>query len=994
MCGALEHIKACEKYGLHPIVGMEAYFRADRHAPGGDDTKRYHMVLLASGLQGYKSLMRISSQAHADGWYNNPCIDYELLELHSEGLIATTACVAGYAASHLLKDDDKACDIHMTRMQKIFRDNLYVEIQPAGFEDQLFANRRLIGLANRFSLPIVATVDAHYVNEDESDTHDALWLMSTQSSYQERAIKQAQYDEKPLEFKEPIDFRDSKLFLMDEQRVRDEFSMNHVTISQNVIDTAIRNTELLAESVDPFVLNRSLKLPRIKREKSAEQILREWCHEGMVRIGKEGDREYDERMAYELNVLTDKDVLDYFVIFGEIVRWAKDNGIRVAPGRGSAAGCLVSYLCRITSVDPIAYGLLFERFLNPERKGMPDIDIDFQSTMRQHVRDVFADIHGHENVSDIVAHQTFKAKSAIGSAARVLNVELGEVKAALAGIADNETATLEELLKTHKALTDFRVRHPDVVKHALRLEGQVKARSKHAAGVVITEGPVTEYMPTMRARKDAPIVTAYSDKPSSPIISEYGLLKADFLSTTDLDIQDFAVKHLAKQGITVDLDNLAVMRDPYATDQKTMDLFCAGHTFGLFQFGGSAGITGMMKKMKPKNIHDLAAVNALYRPGALDGGVTDDYFARRADPSLIEYWHPSVEPFLKHTLGVMIYQEQLMQVVQAIGGFTKSQADDMRKATGKLYRLGKEEAREFMQQYHSQWEKGTAEAGIGIQESEDIWQKILAFGGYSFNASHSVCYSLEAYQGAYIKANYPAVFYASIMAADPDKTTQAVREAIARGATMVGPCVNTSDLQMSLSDQGIQVGLISIKDVGDVAAREIMEKRPFADYDDFEKRIEKRRCNVKVKRALFEAGALDCLGALPFTHIDQDAEERDRLGFSLTNNKVTLYGDALSENIDLDLVERAQPGDYVVVGGEVVEIKEKIDKRGRRMCWITLAHGADSWRITVFSSMMENNESMLAMGEVLLASVKVDDRGGFVLNAMGRVEDYMNAEEA
>lgn len=981
LCGALEHIKACEKYGLHPIVGVEAYFRPNRLFHNALNKKAYHMVLLADGLRGWRSLMRLTSAAYKDdAYYYKPCIDYDLLERHSEGLIATTACVGGYLSKHLEYGIELSA--HMEAMYKIFGDKFYVEIMPHAFEGQVFANPCLIEVANHYGLPVIATVDAHYVLEEHADTQDVVLMMSTQQTIEDRRAKREAGEE-------IYQFSDKTLYLMSEEEVMSEFAKNH-KINPEIIRSAIANTEQLAASVNPFTLNKSLKLPRIRGKKQTEIVLRDWCQEGLNRIGENNNKEYIDRMEYELGVLKDKDVLDYFVIIGEIVRWAKQHDIVVGPGRGSAAGCLVSYLCNITAVDPIKYGLLFERFINPDRAGMPDIDVDFQSDRIDEVLEKFTERHGAEKVSRVISYQTFKAKGAIRDVARAFDVPKNEVDKVTERI---DTEAIDEVLATSADLRAFADKYPDVMRHAKALEGSVKTFSQHAAAVIVTDKAVSEYMPIMKARKESPFVTAFSDKPSFPIISDYGYLKYDFLSLTDLTIRQNACRLIKeRRGIDLDLDNLPVMRDPYAVDEKTMDLFRNGHTFGLFQFGGSAGITGMLRKMKPNSILDLAACNALYRPGPLDGGVAQDYINRIDNPHYVDYWHEKLKPYMRETYGIMIYQEQLMQVVQSIGGFTAGQADDMRKATGKLYRLGKAEARDFMRQYSKQWGNGCEANGIYSTQALEIWDKILAFGGYSFNKSHSVCYSVLAYQVAYLKANYPDEFYTALMIADPKKAPTAIREALAQGITILPPDINESNADMTLTDNGIRCGLTSVKGVGLACAEEIIAKRPFVSWADMNSKIVKQRAKANMLQALAALGAMDDFPETSLIVWDDPIEirERELLGFSLTNNKIKAYNHILSALIKPDEIELAKDGDSVIIGGEITEIKWKNDKNGKLMCWLTIAYGAESWRVTVFSSIVPKYTEFLWEGMVVLARVFTNDRG-MTLNFICDPEEYIKS---
>lgn len=1013
LSGALHHIQACrnrdasgkrvrEGDPIIPISGVEAYYRPDRSSR--ESRKAYHLCVFAKNLTGWHSLMRLTSRAYQEnteggGFYQYPCVDMDLLNRYCDGLIVSSGCISSYLSQLILNGDDDGIDEYINDMLTIFGDDFWFEIQPHDFDEQRVVNAEVISLAQKYGRPAIVAADAHAPYKDWMKTQQVAKMLSTKTSFKKEKARQKK--------KEVPDEGFAKLlptaYLMSEDEMRELFEEAHPDISEHDIDAAIQATHDLAHTTTPFFIDRSVKLPKVsKSAKHSEKIIRDWCEEGLARIGKEDDDEYRERYEYEFGILKDKGVLDYFVLVGRVVRWSKEQGILVGLGRGSAAGSLVSYLVGITSIDPIAWGLLFERFLNPTRKGLPDIDLDFQGNRRQEVKDWIVGEFGAEYVADIISHQTFAPKKVLIDVARVFDIDYAEVEGLSKTIdirADDEETTLEQIRGVNETLDKFADKHPEVWTHALRLEGSVANASKHAAGVVISRRPITSDMPTERGKK-GDLVTSWSDRADFPAVSDNGFVKLDALGVKGLTKQAAALEWIEmRHGETIDLNDLGVLRDPEDVDEKVMQIFDQGLTLGIWQFGGR-GITNLMKQIKPDWGGDLAAGNALYRPGPMGTGITWDYAELKKMPdSEIVYWHESVKPVLSETFGLIAYQEQVMEICKQLGGFTGGQADDMRKAMGKLYRLPGDAAQQYMAKFKDQWDKGTREAGIEYRIAEDIWQKILSFGGYGFNKSHSAAYAVQAYQDAYLKAYYPHEFFCALLNHPPSTTQKKaedklrfmqaiVRECEYLEVPIAGPDLNESQIKFSLleeipddpGDDAIRFGLEAIKDVGPSGAARVVAAQSFDDWDDFMGKVAKKgevKVNSKVRTALIKAGAADCFGMRDGESGSKMASwEKQLLGISLTMSGETVKNKALIEEHTLTSkeVEDLDDGQEAVVGGDIIECNPTIVKRGRtkgrEMAHVTLAFGINQYRCTFFPDDWDHYKDLIDEGTLMVAGKK------------------------
>jgi DNA polymerase III subunit alpha len=971
LSGIPHHMRACAKEGIFPICGLEAYFRTNRLDHTVENKTAYHLILHAKNLEGWHNLVKLSSEAHRTGFYYKPCIDYTLLEKYSAGLTCTTACVGSYSSQMIVKGDDRELYNYIYRLMGIFGDDLYIALQPHDFQAQRVANLGHLQLAWSLGIPLIVEADAHYVLPEEENTHDIVTMIKTGQTLATRAKKRA-------EGKDVYENTVKTLYLMDDAEITRHFTEAHPDIPKHVIESAINKTEELVGKFEPWGLDKSSKKPKVvDNQDEAYEIISDWCEDGLERIGRQNDDEYKERLQYELKILKDKEVLDYFVLVGRMVRWAKSNDIRVGIGRGSAAGSLVSFLIGITGIDPIAYGLLFERFLNPGRKAMPDIDLDFQANRREEVKKYLRREYGKDHVADIITHQTFKPRAAIKDVGRVLGIPYGDVEAATNEIPPTFPDPLVKYASENKIIGNFAAKYPEAWEHCLRMENQIRNVGKHAAGIVVTDNPVNDYVPTQRA-KGGEIVTSWDDRASYMIIKELGLMKLDILGLTDLEIEDGAcntIEHLT--GEKLELHELGAAHNPYDVDPVAMQLFHEGLTLGIFQFN-SRGMTGLLKKLKPVSILDLAAANAMYRPGPMDS--LPEFIARKNGDKEADYWHESVKPILKDTYGIVAFQEQAMKITQVLGGFSEGEADDFRKAIGNLYREGTATVNKFMQDngYVDKFINAAADK-IGKEAAKEVWDKLIAFGGYGFNLSHSASYALQAYYGAYIKAHYPIAFYASLLTFDPQLAGKATREAKQLGVSIIGPDINISSLGFKAENADtLRFGLKAIKQVGDIAAREIIANAPYNSYEDLCVRTSTRQVNKKVLDALVASGALDRFGMRDgWTPMEKSQAERETLGVSVSSAiEAEKYDAILKPRVwteeELQEMPEKEP---VVVGGEIDVVRQVKTKKGQEMGFIDLVYGDNEYSCTIFPGAWPTAKKVLSTATYVLVKGKTSSRG-------------------
>jgi DNA polymerase III subunit alpha len=861
MFGAISFYNAMKGQGIRPIIGCETYVsRGSRHnrTPSAPGVKaRNHLILLAKNFTGYKNLVRLTSKAYTEGFYYKPQIDRELLAQHSEGLIGLSACLSGVPSALLVQDRmDDAANAAL-EFQDIFgKGNYFLEIQEHGLETQRRISRSLVDLSKRTGIPLVATNDAHYLNPDDARAHDVLLCIGSGKTVQET---------NRLKFETPHFY------------VRSPEEMWQLFGSE--LPDALERTLEIAEMCDLELPKDVNYLPRYPippshAELSADGYFEKVVHEGFEQRqqsvwdqqANRGELEhslddYRTRLVTEIEMIKQMGFPSYFLIVWDFVRYAKDNSIPVGPGRGSAAGSLVAYCLGITDVDPLKYNLIFERFLNPGRVSLPDIDIDFCVRGRGAVINHVAKTYGRDSVCQIITFGTLASKAAIKDVGRALDMPFAEVDRIsklipppVRGRNVSISQALEQVPELRKEV-DTNPQVKELIEIALRLEGCARHSSVHAAGVVISPEPLQELIPIAVSAKEE-ITTQY---PMSDL-EKTGMLKMDFLALTALTVINdclLSIKQLL--GIAINWPDIAL------NDEKAMAVFAEGRTDAVFQFE-SSGMQEICRKLKPKTIEDLAALNALYRPGPLDGGMVDDFIQRHHGKKSVRYLVPEMKEILSNTYGIMVYQEQIMQLAQKLAGYTLAEADLMRRAMGK-------KKREEMAVHQEKFIKGAIERGIKQEKAEKIFSLMAQFSDYGFNRSHSVAYAYVAFQTAYLKAHYPEHFYAAVLSSesqDAAKVFKYSKELRAQGIMLLPPDVNESMAGFTPLQGEIRYGLAAIKGLGDAIVKAIIAAReagPFRSAFDFADRIEQGSLNKRAFESLICAGAFDSLkpGSRPAT---------------------------------------------------------------------------------------------------------------------------------
>jgi DNA polymerase-3 subunit alpha len=871
MFGAVAFHDACRERGLKPILGCEVYVatggRFERAAASASEAYN-HLTLLAGSEAGYHNLVKLVSIGYLEGFYHRPRIDKEVLARHHEGLIGLSGCLSSEIAQHLLAGADAAALESVGLFSEIFgRDRFYLEVMEHGIPDQRRVNQGLLRLAARSGLPIAATNDAHYLRKDDHQAHDVLLCIG--SGRKVGDADRLRFDTNEFYVKSPEEM--AALFPDHPEALR-----STVAIAE-MCDFTLREVSTLpAFDVPPGFTTQSY-FEKVARDGFAERrkALAPLAEAGRLRHPMTA---YEERLEQEIGVIRRVGFAGYFLIVWDFIRHARDRGIPVGPGRGSAAGSLVAYSLRITDIDPIENGLIFERFLNEERVSPPDIDIDFCEARRGEVIEYVTRKYGRENVAQIITFGTMKAKAVVRDVGRVLDMSYAEVDKIAKMIPFDLKMTLDRALEESPPLKetyqkDGRVR--ELVDISRRLEGTTRHASTHAAGVVIAPRPLTELVPLFKGTT-ADVTTQFDMKGCERI----GLLKMDFLGLRTLTLIDNCVKMIEAQlGLHIDPDRIPL------DDARTFELFAAGRTSGLFQFE-SDGMRDILKRFKPDRLEHLTALNALYRPGPMQ--MIDDFIRRRHGQTRVVYEHPSLEPILKETYGVMVYQEQVMQIASALAGFTLGEADILRKA------MGKKKA-EVMAAQMEKFLSGCRARGLAERKARRIWTLMEQFAGYGFNKSHSAAYAWLAYQTAYLKANHPAHFMAALLTserANTDKIVQYIGECRGMGIQVLAPDVNESEKFFTVTARGagrgseagsggaggqgsargegetgsdrIRFGLAAIKNVGEGAVEAMLQARgegAFLSIFDFCSRVDLRAVNRRVVESLVKSGSFDSIDA-------------------------------------------------------------------------------------------------------------------------------------
>jgi DNA polymerase-3 subunit alpha len=832
--------KTAKYKGIKPILGCEVYVAANSRfdKTTKEDRSGRHLVLLAKNLTGYQNLMKLVSYGWTEGFYYRPRIDKELLFKYSEGLIVSTACLAGPVSRAILNNNIDEAEKIAQEYKNVFGDDFYLELQrhftgdpekdAETYQHQVFVNKHILEIAKKLDIKYIATNDVHYINADDAEAHDILICLSTGKDLD---------DPKRMRYS-------GQEFLKTPEEMAELFAD---------IPEAIANTKEIADKIEEYELNRKPIMPDFPLPEgftSEADYLRHLTYEAAKVRWKEITPEIQERIDFELNTIIGMGFPGYFLIVWDFIRAAREMGVSVGPGRGSAAGSVVAYCLRITEMDPIKYKLLFERFLNPDRISMPDIDIDFDEDGREKVLKWVVEKYGKNRVANVITFGSMAAKSSIKDVARVQRLPLSESDRLSKMVPSKPGTNLKSAFAQVPELTaELKSDNPLIVKTlklAQTLEGSIRQTGVHACGIIIGRDDLTNYIPISTAKDSDLFVTQYDGKH----VEDVGMLKMDFLGLTTLSIiKDTAANIKLARGIDIDIDNIPL------DDPEVFKLFSKGETTAIFQFE-SDGMKKHLKGLKPTHFDDLIAMNALYRPGPMD--YIPSFIARKNGHEKIEYDLPEMKEFLEVTYGVTVYQEQVMLLSQKLAGFTKGQADSLRKAMGKKIKAMMDELRE-------KFVEGAVQKGHPQKTVEKIWTDWEAFAQYAFNKSHSTCYAFLAYQTGYLKAYYPAEFMAAVLnrsLSDIDEITLLMDECRRMNIQVLGPDVNESYLNFMVNKKGeIRFGLAAVKGVGEVAVREIIAEReksgPYSDYFNFVERVNLTSVNKRNHEALATAGGFD-----------------------------------------------------------------------------------------------------------------------------------------
>ena len=831
MFGAIEFYSEAMKNGIKPIIGCEIYVapgsRFDRATPVNEEAS-YHLILLAKDEEGYRNLMKLVSAGYLEGFYYKPRVDKELLAKYSKGLIAQSACLQGEIPYLIVKGKYEEAKLVAAQYKEIFGNgDFYLELQKNLIPEQEIANAGLLKLARELEIPLVATGDVHYLRKKSARAHEGLLCIQTQATLNDPDHMKFSTDE--FYFKSTEDFKE-----MFED-----------------VPQAINSTIEIAEKCNLELDFNKTHLPQFTppEGKTREEYLKELAESGLKKRYPAADKVIRDRVEHELDIIKKTGFTSYFLIAWDFINYAKSKNIPVGPGRGSAAGSVVSYLLGITDLDPIRYDLIFERFLNPDRVSLPDIDIDFCYERRGEVIDYVIQKYSKENVAQVITFGTMQARAAIRDVGRVMGVSYGDVDRIAKLVPQELDITLERALKLEPELRNLYKNDPQVrqlINVSMEVEGLTRHASTHAAGVVISDRPLTDYIPLFKTG-DGLISTGYEMKS----LEKIGLLKMDFLGLRTLTVIDETVKIIKRtKGVAIDFSDMPL------DDPKTYELLSNAESLGIFQLE-SSGMRDILRKLKPTNFEDIIAILALYRPGPIGTGMVEDFIKRKHGLAPIKYDHKLLEPILKETYGTIVYQEQVMRIVSDLAGFTMSQADSLRRAMGK-------KIPEEMEQAKSKFLEGAIKKGIDRRTSEKIFNFIEYFAGYGFNKSHSTAYALISYRTAYLKANYPVEFMTALMTSERDnidKVAFYIEESERMGIQILPPNINESFSKFTVAGNAIRFGLSAVKNVGQGAIDSIVTARNagenFKNLYDFCERVDLRLTNRKVLESLIKCGAFD-----------------------------------------------------------------------------------------------------------------------------------------
>lgn len=1042
LSGVLDYYKAAKEQGIKPILGIEAYVAArsrfDRDP--SKDKARYHLTVLAMNEEGYRNLMMLSTKANLEGMYYKPRMDHELLEQYNVGLIVLSGCASGEVGENLRADNYDEAKRIAEWYKSIFGDRYYLELQDHGHPDaphtwdvQVKINEGVMKIAAELDIPMVVTCDGHYLTHDDSDAHEILLCVGTGSYLS---------DEKRMSLKE------FELHLTDPADIIARWGKTHPDV--------IRNTRLIADRCNLDIELGRILIPKypVPEGQTEHSYLRELVYRGLAvrytgktpdeaaklpidQIKSQLEKDVDDRAVMELGVMESMGFEGYFLIVQDFINWGKARGIVFGPGRGSAAGSIIAYALNITDLDPLKYGLLFERFLNPDRISMPDIDVDIQDTRRDEVIEYCAQKYGPERVSNIVTFGKMAARAAVRDVARVLQVPYAESDRLAKLIPPPLQGRHIPLEKSVVEDADLRREYEsnptakEVFDYAMRLEGTIRSHGVHACGVVIAPDDLVKYIPLEQAQKGV-VATQF---PMGEV-EDLGLLKMDFLGLSNLTIINNAMRIIRKVYKTeINLSELPL------DDEETYKLFQRGDTTGVFQLE-SAGMKRYLRGLKPTTFEDIIAMVALYRPGPMQ--FIDSFIKRKHGEEEISYLHPGMENSLKNTYGILVYQEQFMQISKEWCGFTGGQADTLRKAVGK-------KKMDLMLKIKPEFVEGAVKhGGASVQVAEKFWDQLEEFANYCFNKSHAACYALIAYWTAYLKAHYPDAFMAALMTSDRDDIDRLaieITECKHMGLTVLSPDINESFVEFAVvpDKKEIRFGMAAVKGVGVGAVEEILRARDEAKFEgveDFAKRVSTSKVNKKAWEALIKAGAFDCFGdrsdllfnledilafasklqkealsgqtdlfgslggdssihptievkAAPVKHTSKEQLmwERELLGLYISAHPLDNYSAFFEEQtIPLRSVTPAIDGQKVTIGGLVTTLRTIVTKNGSKMAFVGLEDKTGESELIVFPNLYEQLGPKLAQDIVVKVTGKISarDREGNVGDEAKMIADEVD----
>ena len=1010
--GAIDFYTACKDQGIHPVIGCEVYICPDMLEKRSLTKEYSHLILLCENQTGYQNLMKLVSAGFTDGFYYKPRIDYALLEKHHEGLIAMSACLSGDLPKMLLDERYNEAEQYVRNMSRIMGpDHFYIEIMDHGILEEKTVLPRLVEMSKKTGIPLVATNDCHYETKDDADAQEVLMCIQTG---------------KTLDEDNRMRMTTRELYVKSEQEM--------LALFPDYPDAVHRTQEIADRCRVEFDFSR-VHLPRyqVPAGETSESMLRKLCLQGLWERYEKGNQEALERLNYELSVIEKMGYVDYFLIVWDFIKYAKDHGIMVGPGRGSGAGSIVAYCLNITMLDPLKYNLLFERFLNPERVSMPDIDVDFCYERRQEVIDYVARKYGADHVCQIITFGTMAARGVLRDVGRVLGFPYAQVDQVVREVPIALDMTLEKALQQSKALADMYETDTDVqrlIDTAMKLEGMPRHASTHAAGVLITRDPATTYVPLQC--NDNVITTQYP----MGIIEKLGLLKMDFLGLRTLTVIRDTVDMLKERGIHIDPEKIPM------DDEKVFDMICAGDTDGVFQLE-SGGMRNFLSAMRPRSFEDIIAGISLYRPGPMDS--IPRYIRGKQHPETVQYLSPLLAPILDVTYGCMVYQEQVMQIVRDLAGYSYGRSDLVRRAMAKKKKdvMTKERAL-FVHGSEKEGIPGAVSRGVPAEVAEQIFDEMSSFASYAFNKPHAACYAVVALRTGYLKCHYPAEFMAALMnsvSGNSAKIAGYIYYCRQKGIPILPPDINRSMGRFTVSGEGKKAGILfgmgSIKNVGEKAIESIIRERQrngaFLNIFDFCRRMTGEDVNKRAVESLIRAGCFDHLGAkrvqcmavfesamdaqmnqrkqtitgqVSFFDLGQSGEsmrteetyppmqeyplkekllqEKEVTGIYCSAHPLDEYAEALKKlsfntTALMELMEGpdgglTEDGKKVAMGGMVVESHAKATKKGAMMGFMTLEDHAGQIECLLFPKVYERYGRAIQADEAVLVTGRLSIR--------------------